>query len=95
LINYSGSDGISHDPVTVKWLNDSNMMKPDHFNYQAYLLRLRRVENAGQPVWRFSLEQPGCGDRRQFDRLVDVFEFLQQQMQRDEVAIDETVNDEQ
>ena len=92
MINYSGSDGISHDPVTVKWLNDSNMIKPSDLNYQAYLLRLRRVENAGQPVWRFSLEQPGRGDRQQFDRLGDVFEYLQQQMALDETAQNEVVN---
>ena len=67
-------------------------MKPNEINYQAYLLRLRRVDNAGQPVWRFSLEQPGRGERRQFDRLAEVFEFLQQQMQIDEAAQDESVN---
>jgi len=25
-------------------------------DYQAYLLRLRRLDNDGQPVWRISLE---------------------------------------
>ncbi len=64
-------------------------MTPNDLNYHAYLLRLRRVENAGQPVWRFSLEQPGRGDRQQFDRLAEVFEFLQQQIQRDETVQDE------
>ncbi len=61
-------------------------MKTNDFNYHAYLLRLRRVENAGQPVWRFSLERPGRGERQLFDRLGDVFDYLQQQMRRDEVA---------
>jgi hypothetical protein len=64
-------------------------MTPNDLNYHAYLLRLRRVENAGQPVWRFSLEQPGRGERQQFDRLGDVFDYLRQQMRRDEVAPDE------
>jgi hypothetical protein len=68
-------------------------MTPNDLNYHAYLLRLRRVENAGQPVWRFSLEQPGCGERQPFDRLGDVFEYVQQQIEIDEAAHDEAVND--
>lgn len=27
--------------------------------YRSYLLRLRLVDNAGQPVWRVSLQEPG------------------------------------
>ena len=64
-------------------------MNSNDLNYHAYLLRLRRVENAGQPVWRFSLEQPGRGERQPFDRLSDVFDYLRQQMRRDDVATDE------
>jgi hypothetical protein len=67
-------------------------MTPNDLNYHAYLLRLRRVENAGQPVWRFSLERPGRGERQQFVRLGDVFEYLQQQMALDEAAQDEAAN---
>jgi len=65
-------------------------MKPTDLNYHAYLLRLRRVDNAGRPVWRFSLEQPGRGERHSFDRLIEVFDYLQQQMQIDEAANDES-----
>ena len=39
-------------------------MSSNDLNYHAYLLRLRRVENAGQPVWRFSLEQPAADAAR-------------------------------
>lgn len=90
MLNYIGFGRLSHDPVTVGWLNDSITMKPDTVNYQAYLLRLRRVDNAGQPVWRFSLERPGSGEPRNFDRLVEVFDFLQQQMQIDERGFDQS-----
>jgi hypothetical protein len=65
-------------------------MKPNDVNYQVYLLRLRRANNAGQPVWRFSLERPGHGERRNFDQLAEVFGFLQQQMQIDEAATGES-----
>ena len=67
-------------------------MTPNDLNYHAYLLRLRRVENAGQPVWRFSLEQPGRGERQQFDRLSDVFDHLRQQMRHDEIETDEILD---
>jgi hypothetical protein len=67
-------------------------MKSNDLSYQAYLLRLRRVENAGRPVWRFSLERPGRGERQLFDRLGDVFEYLQQQIEVDDAAQDESVN---
>ena len=69
--------------------DDSIMLKPNDANYHAYLLRLRRVDNAGQPVWRFSLERPGQGERHNFDQLIDVLNFLQQQMQIDGAANDE------
>jgi hypothetical protein len=93
LLNYSGSGGLSHDPVTIVWLNDSITMTPNDLNYHAYLLRLRRVENAGQPVWRFSLERPGRVERHHFDQLIEVVAYLQQQMRRDELAADEAAND--
>ena len=48
--------------------------------YQAYLLRLRRVDNAGQPVWRISLEVPGSQTQRYFDDLTALCHYLATQM---------------
>jgi hypothetical protein len=54
---------------------------PQHrTDYQAYLLRMRRVDNAGQPLWRFSLESPSSGERRSFASLADVLDFLNAQL---------------
>jgi hypothetical protein len=50
-------------------------MPKDYPPYQSYLLRLRRMDNAGQPVWRFSLESPG-GAPQPFATLDDVMAFL-------------------
>lgn len=33
-------------------------MPPQTSQYHAYLLRLWRADNGGQPAWRFSLESP-------------------------------------
>ena len=46
--------------------------------YHAFLLRLRRVNNAGRPVWRFSVEAPGGPENRHFQNLDELCAFLQE-----------------
>jgi hypothetical protein len=50
-------------------------------DYQAYLLRLRRLDNDGQPVWRISLESPGSGGEHwAFANLEALVTFLTEHM---------------
>jgi hypothetical protein len=49
--------------------------------YQSFLLRLRRVNNAGRPVWRFSLESAGSPENHQFQNLDELYAFLLECMQ--------------
>ncbi len=49
--------------------------------YQSYLLRLRRADNAGRPVWRVSLEAPGSETQIYFDNLEALCTYLAAQMQ--------------
>jgi hypothetical protein len=44
--------------------------------YWSYLLRLRLVDNAGQPVWRASLEEPGSGHEQHFESLEALCVYL-------------------
>ena len=45
-------------------------------SYLSFLLRLRRVDNAGKPVWRISAEVPGCPENRHFKSLEDLCIYL-------------------
>jgi hypothetical protein len=45
--------------------------------YLAFLLRLWRVDSAGQPAWRASLEDAHSGQRHGFGDLPALQEFLQ------------------
>lgn len=49
--------------------------------YQAFLLRLRRADNAGRPVWRISLERPGQAGLLHFDSLSALCTYLRTQIQ--------------
>jgi hypothetical protein len=49
-------------------------------NYLSYLLRLYRVGDDGDPVWRMSLESALTGGRDGFASLDDLLGFLRQQM---------------
>jgi hypothetical protein len=49
-------------------------------DYLAYLLRLWRVNDAGKPVWRASLESPHSGEQRVFPSPEAAFDFLRTQM---------------
>ncbi len=42
----------------------------------AYLLRLRRVDNGGLPVWLFALESPDGRSRHWFSDLAALMAFL-------------------
>ena len=47
--------------------------------YVAYLIRLWLSDNAGEPVWRGSLEDPHTGNRLGFADLSSLFEYLRRQ----------------
>jgi hypothetical protein len=47
--------------------------------YQAYMLRLWRVSNDGEPIWRVSLESPHTGERHGFATLESLISFLDEQ----------------
>jgi hypothetical protein len=44
--------------------------------YRSYLLRLRWVDNAGQPVWRVSLQEPGSEREVLFGSLRELCAYL-------------------
>jgi len=58
-------------------------MAADETYYQSYLLRLRRLDNDGQPVWRLSLERPADGEHWRFRSLDALVQFLTAQMDPD------------
>ncbi len=45
--------------------------------YYSFLLRLWRVGNGGEPVWRASLEHPHTGERPGFASLGALFDYLE------------------
>ncbi|KAA3644798.1 MAG: hypothetical protein DWQ07_15445 [Chloroflexi bacterium] len=45
-------------------------------DYYAYLLRLFRVVEHGQPVWRVSLQEPGSEQSQKFASVQEFVEFL-------------------
>lgn len=51
-------------------------MNPDGEEYHAFILRLWRVTEKGQPVWRAALEESGNTKQRFFASLQNLFEFL-------------------
>lgn len=48
--------------------------------YRSYLVRLRLVENAGQPVWRATLQVPGEARERRFESLGALCAYLEQNL---------------
>jgi hypothetical protein len=48
-------------------------------DYLSYLIRLWRVREMGQDVWRASVQHPGTGERVSFRTLDELFVFLRQQ----------------
>jgi hypothetical protein len=49
---------------------------PARPDYLSYLLRLWRVREEGQDVWRASLQHAGTGKRASFRTLEELFGFL-------------------
>ncbi|MEZ4619997.1 MAG: hypothetical protein R2867_31460 [Caldilineaceae bacterium] len=45
-------------------------------DYFAYLLRLRRVDNAGHMEWVITLHEPGSDHEYRFADLIDLIYFL-------------------
>lgn len=58
--------------------------------YLSCLVRLRRVYEAGQPVWRISLEAPGSETQIQFENLSALCTYLAAQIQAVEEEEDGT-----
>lgn len=50
-------------------------MPPEPSHYHAFLLRLWRADNGGQPAWRYSLESPQK-ERYTFTSFKDLGAFL-------------------
>jgi hypothetical protein len=48
--------------------------------YSSYLLRLWRADNAGHPVCRASLEEPGTHQQIYFESLAALFTYLSAQV---------------
>ena len=58
------------------------MKRKNESRYLAYMLRLWRVGDAGQPIWRASLESPHTGERHSFADLETLLRFLQERTVR-------------
>ncbi len=52
------------------------MEKPQR-TYRSFLIRLWWAENAGNPLWRVEVEEPGNETRMQFDEVALLCQFLQ------------------
>jgi hypothetical protein len=52
-------------------------------DYLSYLIRLRRVDNGGHPLWRITLEAPGGAERHtaNFGNLEALVDFLRMEME--------------
>ena len=48
--------------------------------YFAYLLRLRRVDNADHPQWLITLQEPGSDREYRFADLIALINFLNETM---------------
>ena len=59
-------------------------MSNSQTRYQAFLLRVRRTDNLGCPVWRISLERPGRPGQVQLESLSALCAYLEAQMQTTE-----------
>jgi hypothetical protein len=49
-------------------------------NYRSYLIRFWRMDNAGQPVWRVGVEEPGSPLPLYFESLAALCTFLAEQL---------------
>jgi hypothetical protein len=65
-----------------------NKMDKSPVTYRSYLLRLRRVDDAGRQTWRASLEAPGSGNQIYFENLEALCAYLATQMRPTEGRVD-------
>jgi hypothetical protein len=49
-------------------------------NYRSYLIRFWRMDNAGQPVWRAGVQEPGSEQQLYFEHFADLCAFLATQL---------------
>jgi hypothetical protein len=56
-----------------------NLLDSATMRYRAYLLRLRYMDNGGQPRWVYSLQSPDGGEHHEFQTLQAFAEFLARQ----------------
>ncbi len=56
---------------------DTESRNPQKTDYQAYLLRLWRVDVNGQLAWRASLEQVDSGEKQGFCSLEELFAYIE------------------
>lgn len=52
--------------------------------YLSYLLRLWQVKRNGEVIWRASLDNPHTGERRGFQSLAALMDFLSTQIQEED-----------
>ncbi len=50
-------------------------------NYRSYLVRFWRMDNAGHPVWRAGVQEPGSEQQLYFESLADLCAYLATQLQ--------------
>jgi hypothetical protein len=55
-------------------------MDPHQREHLAYLLRLWRVDNGAEAIWRASLQDVRTGERRGFAGLDEVIAYLRRQL---------------
>jgi hypothetical protein len=60
--------------------NHETIMPQPRPTYHSYLIRFWRMDNAGQPVWRVGVEEPGTQMPIYFENLTALFVFLAEQL---------------
>jgi hypothetical protein len=62
-------------------------MNKERSTYQSYLVRFWRMDNAGKPVWRASLQEPGSATQLYFASLADLCLYLAAQLEGGDAAL--------
>jgi hypothetical protein len=60
------------------------MFNDAHQDYLAYMVRLWRIEDDDEPVWRASIESPHTGERQVFADLESLIAFLRERISYEE-----------
>jgi len=77
LLTLEGYTG--YGKIGGKIVNPAPKGTEEQSDYQSYLLRLWRVSDDEEPIWRASLKSSRSGEQVGFGSLEDLFEFLQRQ----------------